>query len=134
VQVYAPVNWQGYGKPVQAPARFNAMYEAQSLTMAYVTWHGWGTRFAIGHGLSFYNSNRHGENVTLYMGGGFTICPNGKRYYRALAAVGYVTTYFPVEPLNPWFGEKATARKGLLWHLKCTGGPLATTGYWSRLR
>ncbi len=90
-QVYAPVNWQGYGRPVETPARFNVWYEAQSLWMKNVRWTGWGTSLAIGRGVSYYNSNRRGDTVTLYMGGGLVRCDNGKRYYKRLAATGGVT-------------------------------------------
>jgi hypothetical protein len=133
-RVYAPLDWQGNGRSVQVPPRFVVEYQAQSLTMKNVKWQGWGSRLATGHGLSFYNSNQPGQNVTLYMGGGTTTCPNGKRYYKLLAATGPVTSYFPVQPLSPWFGEKSKPRKALGWYLLCTGGGNATTGYWSRLR
>jgi hypothetical protein len=134
LHVYASINWEGNGKPVVAPKRFDVKYQAQDLTMVGVTWHGWGTRLATGHGESWFNSGPR-EKVTLYMGGGFTRCDNGKRYYKTLAAVGQVTANFPNEPglISSALGAKASPRKGLIWHTNCTGGPLATTGYWSRL-
>jgi hypothetical protein len=134
LHVYAPVNWEGNGKPVVAPARFFVKYQAQDLTVAGVTWNGWGSRIATGHGESSFNGGAR-EKVTLYMGGGFTRCDNGKRYYKALVAVGQVTANFPNEPglFSAMLGAKPSPRKGLIWHLNCTGGPLATTGYWSRL-
>ena len=134
LRVYSSISWEGSGKPVVAPARFSVKYEAQDLTMMHVTWRGWGTRLATGWGFSSYNSEG-AVSVTLYMGGGFTKCDNGKRYYRTLGAVGHITDYFPDEPdiISAMLGAHAKPRKALIWHLNCTGGLNATTGYWSRL-